>query len=189
MEANLRRLAWYSVLSLCVCQSATVANAQSAKVLSRSEFESAINQKIFSAAESWLDCIDRQIEIEKTSGASPVPLREQWKHAFGVIARCQDHSVKYTNLLLQKANNFPIEGRGSTSHNIWAAEKELDRQLETISYRVEFAFGLRPRCTLTGTYAGSKPKRDKCFYDNTTYSPWGVRLEGQVHPERRYILR
>lgn len=172
-----------------MCQTATAANAQAAKVLSRSEFEAAIDQQIFSAAESWLACIDRQIEIEKANSADTVSPKWQWNYAFGVIARCHEHNVKYTNLLLQRANNFPIEGRGSTSHNIWAAEKALDRQLETISYRVEIAFGLSPRCTLTGTYAGSKRNRDKCFYDNITFSPWGVRLGGQVHPERRYIIR
>lgn len=183
-----RMLVMLSVLTAFLFETAAASPRQSAKELSRSDFEAAIDQQIFNASQLWLACVDQQIEIEKTNGTIAALPKVHWPYAFSLIARCHDYNLRYTSLLLQKSNNFPIEGRGDTNHNMWAAEKSLDRQLEIVSHRVEVALGLGPRCTLTGTYAGSKPKRDKCLYDNLTYAPWGVRLNGRIHPERRYVI-
>lgn len=158
------------------------------KELTREQFRVAIDERLENSLAAWKRCIES--EIAKKRGVNRIGWtnRENWIFAGQIVATCDSFNQRYSNLLLQKANNFPLEGRSDYGANFEIARMQLIQSAGTIELLLRRELHLESR--LICRERTLRNSRDRCSFVvvQPEFNAIGEHFDMKNNKERRYIL-
>lgn len=172
------------------CQSASLESVEPVvpKELTREQFRVAIDERLENSFAAWRRCIESEIAKKRNVNRIGWTNRENWIFAGQIVAMCDNFNQRYSNLLLQKANNFPNEGRYEYGINIESARMQLLHSAAQIELLLRSELHLESRLMCSEGALTTATNRCSYVVVQPEFNAFGQHFDMKTNPERRYVL-